>query len=92
MTRVAKQSGGQAGLFQYSAASCEEGGWVGYLAKPAGQILLHGRSQTGPASLCALCPAIQAIPASVRQQRCLNVVGIEAGFGSIPLHIGESLN
>jgi hypothetical protein len=54
-------------IFLQYAASLVERSLVGYLAKLAGQILLHGRSQTGLASLCSLlsssgCRALQGIP------------------------------
>jgi len=77
-------------IFLQYAASWVERSLVGYLAKLAGQILLHGRSQTGPASLCSLlsnsgCRAIQGIPVTVREQRRLSVVDMETGVESIPL-------
>jgi len=84
-------------IFLQYAASWVERSLVGYLAKLAGQIPLHGRSQTGPASLCSLlstsgCRAVQGIPVTVREQRRLNVVDMETGVESIPLLVGENLN
>jgi hypothetical protein len=81
-------------IFLQYASGWVERSLVGYLAKLAGQIQLRGRSQTGPASLCSLlsssgCRALQGIPLTGRDHRRLNVVDMETGVESIPLHVGK---
>jgi hypothetical protein len=83
-------------IFLQYVACWVDGSLVGYLAKLAGQILLHGRSQTGLASHCSLCPAVAVVlyvQGFLRQyaseQRRLNIVDMETGVESVPLLVGK---